>query len=82
MIEGFAVVERIPVLWGDMDAFGHVNNTRFIRWFETAHHELGHAHYYLAYSNSDVPPVLREGLNRAFHEAIGHLIGMAHRFVL
>ncbi|NNC91545.1 MAG: acyl-CoA thioesterase [Acidimicrobiia bacterium] len=36
MIEGFAVVERIPVLWGDMDAFGHVNNTRFIRWFETA----------------------------------------------
>ncbi|MBT8216239.1 MAG: acyl-CoA thioesterase [Acidimicrobiia bacterium] len=36
MIEGFAVVERVPVLWGDMDAFGHVNNTRFIRWFETA----------------------------------------------
>jgi acyl-CoA thioester hydrolase len=36
MIEDFAVVERIPVLWGDMDAFGHVNNTRFIRWFESA----------------------------------------------
>lgn len=36
MIEGFNVIERIPVLWGDMDAFGHVNNTRFIRWFETA----------------------------------------------
>ena len=36
MIEGFHVVERIPVLWGDMDAFGHVNNARFIRWFETA----------------------------------------------
>ena len=36
MIKGFNVVERIPVLWGDMDAFGHVNNTRFIRWFETA----------------------------------------------
>lgn len=36
MIPGFNVVERIPVLWGDMDAFGHVNNTRFIRWFETA----------------------------------------------
>jgi len=36
MMEGFAVVERIPVSWGDMDAFGHVNNTRFIRWFETA----------------------------------------------
>lgn len=36
MIEGFAVVVRLPVLWGDMDAFGHVNNTRFLRWFETA----------------------------------------------
>jgi acyl-CoA thioester hydrolase len=36
MIEGFKAVERIPVLWGDMDAFGHVNNARFIRWFETA----------------------------------------------
>jgi acyl-CoA thioester hydrolase len=36
MIEGFAVVERIPVQWGDMDAFGHVNNARFFTWFETA----------------------------------------------
>lgn len=36
MISGFNVVERIPVLWGDMDAFGHVNNARFFRWFESA----------------------------------------------
>ena len=36
MIEGFGVVERIPVQWGDMDAFGHVNNARFFTWFETA----------------------------------------------
>jgi acyl-CoA thioester hydrolase len=27
---------EIPVAWGDMDAFGHVNNTVFLRWFETA----------------------------------------------
>lgn len=26
----------IPVAWGDMDAYGHVNNTVFFRWFETA----------------------------------------------
>lgn len=26
----------MPVLWGDMDAFGHVNNTASIRWFESA----------------------------------------------
>jgi acyl-CoA thioester hydrolase len=27
---------EIPVAWGDMDAFGHVNNTVFFRWCETA----------------------------------------------
>lgn len=26
----------IPVAWGDMDALGHVNNTVYLRWFETA----------------------------------------------
>jgi acyl-CoA thioester hydrolase len=25
----------IPVAWGDMDAFGHVNNSVFLRWFES-----------------------------------------------
>jgi len=30
------VVRDIPVAWGDMDAFGHVNNTVYLRWFETA----------------------------------------------
>lgn len=27
---------QIPVAWGDMDALGHVNNTIFLRWFESA----------------------------------------------
>lgn len=27
---------EIPVAWGDMDAFGHVNNTRYFRYFEDA----------------------------------------------
>jgi acyl-CoA thioester hydrolase len=27
---------RIPVRWGDMDAFGHVNNTLYFRYFEQA----------------------------------------------
>lgn len=30
------VLLTIPTQWGDQDAFGHVNNTRSIRWFETA----------------------------------------------
>jgi peptidyl-dipeptidase A len=47
------------------------------RWFETSHHELGHIYYYLAYTRPEVPLLLREGANRAFHEAVGDLIGIA-----
>lgn len=46
-------------------------------WFYTAHHELGHVYYYIAYTNPSVPLTLREGANRAFHEAIGDLISIA-----
>ncbi|MEZ5447927.1 MAG: acyl-CoA thioesterase [Thiolinea sp.] len=31
-----AFVCRIPVRWGDMDAYGHVNNTVYFRFFEEA----------------------------------------------
>ena len=46
-------------------------------WYETAHHELGHIFYYQTYSNPDVPPLLRQGANRAYHEAIGSMMGLA-----
>ena len=49
------------------------------RWFQTSHHELGHVYYFMAYANPDVPLTLREGANRAFHEAVGDLIGIAAR---
>lgn len=32
----YAVVIRQDVIWGDMDAFGHVNNTVYFRYFEDA----------------------------------------------
>lgn len=43
---------EIPVAWGDMDAFGHVNNVVYLRWFESGrialfdqvaigHHDVG-----------------------------------------
>ncbi len=47
------------------------------RWFGTAHHELGHIYYYISYSTPQVPYLLRGGANRAFHEGIGDLIGVA-----
>ena len=27
---------RLPVQWGDQDAFGHVNNVIYFRWFESS----------------------------------------------
>jgi len=47
------------------------------QWFGTAHHELGHIYYFLAYSRPEVPMLLREGANRAFHEAVGELARLA-----
>ena len=32
----FPVTISLPVQWGDQDAFGHVNNVRFLRWFESS----------------------------------------------
>lgn len=32
----FPVVVELPVAWGDMDFFRHVNNTVFFRYFESA----------------------------------------------
>jgi peptidyl-dipeptidase A len=46
-------------------------------WYETSHHELGHIYYYMTYTNPDVPVLLRAGTNRAYHEAIGSLMGLA-----
>ena len=34
------VKTELPIQWGDMDAFSHVNNVIYIRWFETARIEL------------------------------------------
>jgi acyl-CoA thioester hydrolase len=34
-LEGFPVVVVCPVQWGEMDAYQHVNNGVYFRWFET-----------------------------------------------
>ncbi|CAN5820193.1 hypothetical protein BH23GEM9_BH23GEM9_15780 [soil metagenome] len=35
-LAGFPLVIEVPVAWGEMDAFGHVNNIVFFRYFESA----------------------------------------------
>jgi len=34
-LEGFPAVIEIPVAWGEMDSFGHVNNIIYFRYFES-----------------------------------------------
>lgn len=65
----------------------HMDNDRDVRslmsvvpnteWWGTTLHELGHIYYYMTYSNPDVPVILRGGANRAYHEAMGSLMGLA-----
>jgi len=65
----------------------HLDNDKDVRslmsvepnteWWGTVLHELGHIYYYKTYSNPDVPIILRGGANRAYHEAMGSLIGLA-----
>jgi peptidyl-dipeptidase A len=43
--------------------------------FVTAHHELGHIYYFLAYRNQS--PLFRSGANDGFHEAIGDAIALS-----
>ncbi len=42
-LRGYHTVTRLPVQWGDQDAFGHVNNVVYFRWLESARIDLLHA---------------------------------------
>jgi peptidyl-dipeptidase A len=46
-------------------------------WFTTAHHEFGHIYYFMNYTRPEVPPLLRDGANPAFHEGFGELTALA-----
>lgn len=36
LLVDFPVIVTVPMQWGDLDLYGHVNNTVFFRLFETA----------------------------------------------
>ena len=36
LLEGYSVVIEIPIAWGEMDSFQHVNNAAYFRYFESA----------------------------------------------
>lgn len=43
--------------------------------FLTAHHEMGHNQYQMAYRNLSYP--LRDGANEGFHEAVGEIMSLS-----
>lgn len=65
----------------------HIDNDQDVRslmsvepnseWWGTTLHEMGHIFYYLEYSKPEIPLILRNGTNRAYHEAFGTMIAMA-----
>jgi len=36
LLKDYPVTVEVPVVWGEMDAFSHVNNVVYFRYFETA----------------------------------------------
>ena len=36
LMDGYPVAIEVPVAWGEMDAFGHLNNIVYFRYFESA----------------------------------------------
>jgi len=36
LLAGFPVVVELPVVWGEMDSYRHVNNAIYFRYFESA----------------------------------------------
>ena len=58
-LNDFPVVIQLPVVWGEMDAYGHVNNIVFFRYFETARMAYFEEIQFGEPSNpSDVGPIL------------------------
>lgn len=55
-LDEFPVRVQAPVAWAEMDVFGHVNNTVYFRWFESARIE-----YLVRIGLADAGPAVRAG---------------------
>jgi acyl-CoA thioester hydrolase len=65
LLAGFPVVIEIPVAWGEMDAFQHVNNIVYFRYFESARIAyLERSGFLETMSQTRIGPILAETLCR------------------
>jgi acyl-CoA thioester hydrolase len=59
LLSAYPVVTTIPILWGDEDAFAHVNNLAYLRWCETARVEyMQRVHFWLELPPNGTGPIL------------------------
>ncbi len=59
LLAGFPVVVEQAVVWGEMDAYNHVNNVVYFRWFENARLEYFRRMDWFEYERtSGVGPIL------------------------
>ena len=79
LLSDYPVTVTIPVQWGDIDAYGHVNNTVFFKLFESARIAYLEACGFLdAYENDRIGAILhstscrfRHALNFPDHVVVG-----------
>lgn len=59
LLEGFPVIIKLPVVWGDMDANRHVNHLSYLRYMESCRVEYFHrTRWYEIKSQTGVGPIL------------------------
>lgn len=54
----YPVTVEFPIHWGEMDAFGHVNNARFFTWFESSRIAFFRAAGIAMERGAEVAPIL------------------------
>lgn len=58
-LNDYPFIYEVPVAWGEMDAFGHVNNVVFFRYFESARIAyLNHLEYHELAKKTGVSVIL------------------------
>lgn len=72
----------IPVRWGDMDAFQHVNNTVYLKWVEHARVEYLRQHIISIFNKMTLGPILaRQDIRYIFPITYPDTVTVAFRVV-
>lgn len=58
LLKDFSVIIEVPVSWGEMDAFSHVNNIVYFRYFESGRIKYFEEMDYFKYIDQGIGPIL------------------------